>query len=68
MSLPSTYKGWTITWDYGQFWAISPDYDASYEGPEEGWVDNGLRTSAKTLLDLYYEIDAILEEPSNANS
>ena len=57
---PADYRGWVIDWNYGQYTATSPDYDASYEGPEDGWVDNGLRTSARTLPDLYVEVDAML--------
>lgn len=57
---PEKYRGWKVTWDYGQFTAVSPDYDVSYEGPENGWVDNGLRTSAPTFEALCIEVDEIL--------
>lgn len=56
------YRGWTISWDYGEYSAASPNYDASWEGPEDGWVDNGERVFARTLEDLYAEVDAFLEE------
>lgn len=48
----TTYRGWTITFEYGQYQAVSPNYDASYEGPEDGWVDNGQRVFADTLDDV----------------
>jgi hypothetical protein len=54
---PETYRGWTISWDYGQYWAVSPDYDASYEGEEDGWVDNGQRVSGRTIDEVYAEVD-----------
>jgi hypothetical protein len=57
---PAEYRGWEISWDYGCYTATSPDYDASWEGEEDGWVDNGLRTSARTLPDLYLEVDEML--------
>lgn len=57
-----TYRGWEISWDYGQYCAISPDYDASYEGEEDGWVDNGQRVFARTLPDLRAEVDAWFED------
>src|SRR5687767_12736101 len=41
-----SYRGWAVSFEYGYYWATSPNYDASYEGPEDGWVDNGLRVSA----------------------
>jgi hypothetical protein len=56
------YRGWSIDWGYGQYTATGPDYDASYEGPEDGWVDNGHRVSARTLPDLCAEVDAFLAE------
>lgn len=59
---PREYRGWSISWDYGEFSATGPNYDASYEGPEDGWVDNGERCSARTYADLCDEIDAYIEE------
>lgn len=57
-----TYKGWTIDFEYGYYVGLGPDYDASYEGPEDGWVDNGHRCWGRTINDLKMEIDAKLEE------
>lgn len=59
---PTEYRGWTINWDYGQYSATGPNYDASYEGPEDGWVDNGERVFARTIDDLKAEVDAWFEE------
>jgi hypothetical protein len=59
---PDAYRGWEITWDYGFFTATGPDYDASWEGEEDGWVDNGQRVTARTLEGLYTEIDDWFEE------
>jgi hypothetical protein len=58
MSSPDTYKGWEIRWGYGQYEAVHPDYDASWEGEEDGWVDNGLIVFARTLPELEAEVDA----------
>jgi hypothetical protein len=58
-----TYRGWKIGKNFvGQFEATHPDYDASYEGPEDGWVSNGLMTTASTMEGLRAEVDAICEE------
>lgn len=57
-----THRGWSITWDYGFYTATGPDYDASYEGEEDGWVDNGHRVSARTRDALIIEVDAWFEE------
>lgn len=62
------YRGWAITWDYGHYTATGPDYDASYEGEEDGWVDNGHRVSARTRDGLIEEIDAWFEEQANVAS
>jgi hypothetical protein len=60
------YRGWEITWDYGHFTATGPDYDASWEGEEDGWVDNGHRVSARTRDDLIAEVDAWFEDHPDA--
>lgn len=64
MSAPDTYRGWTVyrcEWTNG--WrAVGPDYDASWEGPEDGWVDNGQKADAATREALIEEIDAWFEE------
>ena len=68
------YRGWDIHydpppipfrgWDYQ---ATSPNYDASYEGPEDGgWVDNGEKAAGGTLEEVCAEIDAWFEENEDA--
>ncbi|EJL33239.1 hypothetical protein PMI01_02201 [Caulobacter sp. AP07] len=57
-----TYRGWTISLEPdGQWHAFSANYDASYEGPEDGWVDNGEKVSGSTIKDACDEIDAFIE-------
>lgn len=57
-----TYRGWSISWEYGRFRATGPNYDASYEGPEDGWVATGGDVDARTYEALIEEIDAWIEE------
>ena len=59
-----TYKGWQISFDMPPIpirdhdWqATSPDYDASYEGPEDGWVSSGGHVFAGTYQDLLVAIE-----------
>ncbi len=52
-----TYRGWHISWEYGYYTAYHDNYDASWEGDEDGWVDNGLKLSERTLDSLITEID-----------
>ena len=59
-----THLGWTISFDMppipfrGADWqVVHPDYDASWEGEEDGWVSNGLRVTAGTYEDLLLEIE-----------
>lgn len=59
---PDQHRGWTITWDYGHYTATGPDYDASWEGEEDGWVDNGHRVSSRTREGVIEEIDTWIEE------
>lgn len=61
--IPDTYRGWTI--EQGpddQFYGTGPNYDASYEGEEDGWIDNGHRCCAPTWDSLREEIDEWFEE------
>lgn len=57
------YRGWTISQEPDGYWhAFSDNYDASYEGPEDGWVDNGEKVVGVTLSDACDEIDAWIDE------
>jgi len=66
----STYRRWHISYDpppilyRGADWqATHPDFDASYEGPEDGWVyDARMRVTAGSLVDLIAEIDEAEDE------
>lgn len=61
--IPDTYRGWTISQGPDdQFSGVGPNHDASYEGPEDGWVDNGERCFAPTWEALRDEIDEYIEE------
>lgn len=60
-----TYRRWDIF--QGRYpepaWsATGPDYDASYEGPEDGWVATGGHVWADTRESLLREIDNWIEE------
>jgi len=67
MSDSKTYRGWAITFDYGYYRAVHPDFDASWEGEEDGWKGNGLSCEARTLDGLHEEIDIIQDERDEAN-
>lgn len=57
---PDTYRGWTIhqgRWPEPAWSAFSPNYDASWEGEEDGWADNGEKAEADTRAALLDEID-----------
>lgn len=56
------YRDWRIDVNpdapASMFWqAVHKDYDASYEGPEDGWVASHPVLSAATEKDLMVEID-----------
>ena len=58
-SAKHTYRRWSIGMNFINEWeATHPDYDASYEGPEDGWVESpNMRVTARTLPELYEDID-----------
>ena len=61
--LNRSYRGWRITLEMDDWWyAWSPNYDASWEGEEDGWVDNGEKVSGRTLEEVYVAIDDWFEE------
>ncbi len=61
--MTKTHRGWTISLNYINEWdATGPNYDASYEGPEDGWVSNGQSVSSATLEGVRDEIDAWIAE------
>lgn len=65
------YRGWKVyrgRWPEPQWLAVHPDYDASYEGPEDGWVDNGLKAHGDTYEDLCDLIDDLQDEWNEVNS
>lgn len=69
-----TYRGWTITYDPKPIpirdydWtATHPDYDASWEGEEDGWVDNGLKAAAGSREELCELIDELQDEWNETN-
>lgn len=56
------YRGWRIDSAYVGYSAIHPDYDASWEGEEDGYIDNGLQVHAMTIDGVKAEVDAKIEE------
>ena len=50
-----------------RYTAMSPNYDASWEGEEDGWVSNGQCVEARTLEGVCAEIDTWLEENEPAS-
>lgn len=65
---PGEYRGWRLDFEYGYHTATHPDFDASWEGEEDGWVGSHPTLTARTQRDLFAEIDAWFEEhpePSN---
>lgn len=47
-----------LAFDYGRWTTTHENYDASWEGEEDGYVSNGLMCEARTLDDLAAEVEA----------
>lgn len=62
-----TYRGWEIRQNIFPylrcmtFEATSPNYNPSYEGPEDGWVCDGACLTAETVEELKKAIDDYIE-------
>ena len=55
-------EGWTCEPAYVGWAAVHRDYDASTDGPEGEWIDNGLMATAPDFDALLIEIACIEEE------
>ncbi len=60
--MTTTYRGWLLDFEYGYHTATHPEFEASYEGPEDGWVGSHPTLAGRTLDDLKAEVDAWIEE------
>lgn len=59
------HRGWSIAagrWPEPAYTAVSPNYDASYEGPEDGWVSNGEAVSADSYAGVIEAINDWFQE------
>lgn len=56
------YRGWSVGFEYGWFSAVHPEYEASYEGSEDGWVGSHPILSGRTREEMQAEVDAWFEE------
>lgn len=66
---PDTHRTWTISqgrWPEPAWSATGPNFDASYEGEEDGWVGNGESAHAATREALITEIDEWFAEHGEA--
>lgn len=68
-ALADTHRGWSISFDFPPIpcrdfdWsATSPDYDASFEGSEDGWVSTGNVVHGRTREDVVSAIDNWITE------
>jgi hypothetical protein len=57
------YPDWEhFIYEYGFWRATHKNYDASWEGEEDGYQDNGLKAEGRTLEDLCDDIDNVVLE------
>ena len=65
MQFSGTYRGWLIGPAYHGWMACSPNYDASWEGEEDGWIDNGEKAWGLTRADCEAAVDEWFEEQAH---
>jgi hypothetical protein len=51
-----------LAFEYGRWTTTHENYDASWEGEEDGWADNGLMCEGRTLEELADEVEAKEED------
>ena len=64
----AAFPDWRICFEYGYWTAVHDDFEADWQGEEDGWVGNGLNTSGRTPADLAAEIECIIAEHPHFNS
>ena len=60
--MTNEYRGWSIEPGYIGWYATHPEFEASYEGEEDGWIGNGLQVHAMTIEAVKLEVEYYLEE------
>jgi hypothetical protein len=65
---PGTYRGWSVSFDYGYWNATHPDFEADWQGEEDGWVGSHPTLSGRTRADMEAEVDAWIEEHSTGGA
>jgi hypothetical protein len=61
------YRGWSISWDYGQFTATGPDYEPDYNDEDGFFNPPGAQIAyGRTLESVRTEIDAWFAEHGGA--
>lgn len=48
-----------LSFEYGRWTTTHENYDASWEGEEDGWVSNGLMCEGRTLEELADECEEV---------
>jgi hypothetical protein len=62
-SVKERYPDWEhFAFEYGRWACTHRNYDASWEGEEDGYVDNGLKAEGRTLEELCEDIDNVILE------
>jgi len=64
--MTDTYRGWPIEPAYVGWQAVSPDFDASWEGEEDGWVGNGQSAWGRTRAECEAAVDEWFDENGSA--
>jgi hypothetical protein len=60
------FPRWDIGFEYGSYVATHENYEASWEGEEDGWRGNGLLVTGRTLKELVSEIENCEEGMTDA--
>lgn len=64
-SLAKDFPNWRVEYEYGYWNAWHSNYEASWEGEEDGWCGNGLHVSSRSLEGLRDELTEKEQEMSN---
>lgn len=67
-NLRAEFPRWKFGFEYGMYTAVHDNFEADWQGEEDGWVGNGLSTDARTVEGLRDEVLEIIDSVQGATN
>lgn len=67
-AIQSDYRDFNLSFEYGYYTAVHKEYDADWQGEEDGWVGSHPILTSRTRNGLIEEIDAWHEDAEQVSA